>query len=325
MINVTKDIYYQKEYASLYLNKGETIFEFTFQEGDFYLYNLAIKRPINEIAGKKLDTIYYDLETAYGYGGLSCNTIDKTFVEKALSAYSEKCREEKIIAEFSRFHPFNNFTIEQKDFFNFIVADRPTVYVNTRKNKEERWATYPSKVRTILRKCERELRLEKTEDVQPFINLYKQTMDRNSADEYYYFDEYYFKSLMKLEGVELYNVYQEENLVSSSFFLFSNSLGHYHLSANNYAFRKYNANYFILDQIFTVAKQKGVSCFHLGGGRSNQENDTLLGFKRKFSSLIKDFYIAGKIFNQEIYQHYIKVWEDLNPDKDVRYFLKYRL
>ena len=48
-MNLLDDIYYQKEYISLYLKEGEEIFEFNYTEGDFFFINLAIKRPIKKI------------------------------------------------------------------------------------------------------------------------------------------------------------------------------------------------------------------------------------------------------------------------------------
>ncbi len=323
--DLIKDIYYLKPYVALYLKEGESIFEFEYKKGDYVFYNIAIKRLINQISEKKINDKYYDLETAYGYGGVFCNTNNQDFISEALNQYEQECLNQNIIAEFVRFHPFNDFHKENYSYFDFIVNDRPTVYVDTTTNKDQRWSSYTSKLRTILRKCERELRVEKSENIKLFLDLYYKTMDRNNATNYYYFDNHYFEDLLKLKGVELYNVYKDDVVVSSSFFMFNSEFGHYHLSANNYEYRKYNANYFILDNIFDIAHKKGVKYFHLGGGRTNEEKDSLLVFKRKFSSLYKEFYIAGKVFDQDKYREYIKIWEELNPNNNIKYFLKYRM
>ena len=122
----------------------------------------------------------------------------------------------------------------------------------------------------------------------------------------------------------MFEVLQDGKVISASFVLFGEELGHYHLSANDYENRKFNANYFILDSIFDIAHQKGIKQFHLGGGRTNAEDDSLLIFKSKFSAEKKNFYIAGKIFNKKKYQEYIKIWES-QSSTNVNYFLKYRL
>jgi methionyl-tRNA formyltransferase len=97
-INLLHDIYYKKKYVALYLKDGDSIFKFKYQEDNNIFYNIAIKRPILKIGNVRLDDIYYDLETAYGYGGFytNCNEID--FIKKAMSSYTQRCKEEKIIA-----------------------------------------------------------------------------------------------------------------------------------------------------------------------------------------------------------------------------------
>jgi len=323
-MNLLTDIYYSKEYISLYLKEDEEVFEFEYKENDFIFYNIAIKRQIVKIVNQIINDGYFDLETAYDYGGFYLNTEDEEFLEKAFEKYNNKCEEEKIIAEFIRFHTFNNFPLKYSKFLDMNIYDRDVVYIDLLLSKEERWNTYSSNTRNILRKCEKELTFMKSNNLDKFIELYEKTMDKNNAGDFYYFPKDYYKQLLENNDIELYEVQREDEVISSAFFMFSGEFGHYHLSANNYDMRQYNANYFILDQIFEIAKQKNKKYFHLGGGTTNQKDDTLLKFKQKFSKLSKLFYISGKIYNDEIYSKYKKIWEEQSQE-DVRYFLKYRL
>ena len=127
-------------------------------------------------------------------------------------------------------------------------------------------------------------------------------MKKNNANNFYFFPKKYYEQLLKNKNIELYTVKKDNILCSAGIFMFGYNFAHYHLSANNYDMRKYNANYFLLDNIFELAKHKGKKFFLLGGGRTNDKNDSLLKFKLKFSSLTKPFYIAGKIYNMEIYK-----------------------
>jgi lipid II:glycine glycyltransferase (peptidoglycan interpeptide bridge formation enzyme) len=322
--NLLEDIYYKKEYISLYLKPNEEIFEFKYEEDSNVFYNVSIKRAIEKIGNIKLDSKYYDLESVYGYGGIYSNTDDENFINKALALYRNRCKEENIISEFTRFHPFNTTHTLLNDYFDFIAHDRDTVYVDASLSKDERWKYYSSNTRNILRRCYKDLVLRKTTDIESFITLYRATMEKNSAEEFYYFDKEYFKNLLLLDNAELYEVLYEDKVISGSFFIFGEDFGHYHLSANDYEYKKHNANYFILDSIFDISREKGKRIFHLGGGRCNDKDDALLKFKQKFSPLTKEFYIAGKIYNKEIYDRYVKMWES-QTDKDIRYFLKYRL
>jgi len=323
-MNLLNDIYYSKEYISLYLKENEEIFEFEYKEDNFIFYNIAIKRPITKIGNIDIGDGYFDLETAYGYGGFYLNTNNQEFVKNALGKYEQYCLEKKIIAEFIRFHPWNTFPQEQKEFLDMNSYDRDVVYVDLSLSKEKRWKNYASNTRNILRKCEKELVFQKSDNIEAFIELYEKTMEKNNATDFYYFSKEYYEQLINNENIKLYEIRQDGKIISMAFFMFRDEIGHYHLSANDYEMRRYNANYFILDQIFEIAKNKGKRYFLLGGGTTTDINDSLLKFKQKFSSLTKPFYISGKIYNNEIYSKYKQVWEQQSKE-EIKYFLKYRL
>lgn len=323
-IDLLKDIYYLKAYVSLYLHNNHQLFEFEYRDGEKLFYNISIKKQILKIGNLKVEDGFYDLETPYGYGGIYSNTDDKEFLNIALALYEDKCKEENVIAEFSRFHVFNNTPFLLGNFFDMNIYDRDVIYVDLAPSKKEQWCTYSSNVRNILRKCEKELTFSTSDDLSGFIELYHKTMDKNNADSFYYFDDTYFENLFDLDNVELYDVKYGDILVSSSLVMFSDNFGHYHLSANNYEYAKYNANYFMLDSIFDFAKKRGKRYFILGGGRTNLCNDSLLKFKQKFSPLSKPFHITGKIYNNDVYKKYVALWES-QTTYDVKYFLKYRL
>lgn len=323
-MNLLNDIYYSKEYISLYLKENEELFVYQYKEDNFIFYNVAIKRPITKIGNEDIGDGYFDLETAYGYGGFYTNTQDEAFIAKALYKYEEKCKNEKIIAEFIRFHTFNEFPICHSNYLDMNVYDRDVVYVDLTLSRDEKWKNYSTKTRNILRKCERELTIERSNDIEKFIELYEKTMDKNNANEFYYFPKSYFEKLMKNKDIELYEILKDGIVISNAFFMFSDEFGHYHLSANNYEMRQYNANYFILDKMFDIAQEKQKKYFILGGGTSSFKDDSLLKFKQKFSALTKPFYISGKIYNEEVYNKYKDIWEQQTV-LNLQYFLKYRL
>ena len=319
-----EDIYYQREYLELYLKKGESIFEFSYEQNESLFYSLAIKRVIKKVGNIKVSENMYDLESVYGYGGFYSSSDDKEFIKKALLSYETECKKQNIISEFIRFHPFNDTVKLLDGYFDFFHHDRDTVYVDCTVSKELRWATYSCNTRNVLRRCEEELTFTRSNDIESFIELYEATMQKNEADDFYFFEREYFEKLLSLEGIALYNVMYKEKIIASAFFMFSQEFGHYHLSANNYEYKKQNANYYILDSIFNLATQKGIKTFHLGGGRTNADKDSLLKFKQKFSKQTKPFYIAGKVYNKELYDRYTALWEE-QSSQNIAYFLKYRL
>jgi UDP-N-acetylbacillosamine alanyltransferase len=321
--NLLNDVYYNKDYISLYLKKNESIFEFKLNEGSNFFYNISIKRPINQIGSVVMEDGYFDLESAYGYGGYYTNSQDKEFIRRALEAYKKKCIKERIVAEFIRFHPFNTFPISNASTLNFCTYDRDVVYVDLSLTKDERWSAYSKKTRNLLRHCDRQLSFGKSGSLSDFSKLYSQTMQRNNAQDFYYFGDEYYQDIAKKLLASLFSVSVNKRIVSSGFFMFSDIFAHYHLSANDYEMRHYNANYYLLDQLFEEAKGLGKSFFLLGGGVTPCETDSLLRFKKKFSKLTKKFYIGGNIYDLDIYNKYNKIW-DSQAQVTSPYFLKYR-
>lgn len=319
------DIYYQPDYARLYVQPGESLFSFEYREGDAVFVNLAIKRPITQIGSKVCKKIWYDLETPYGYGGFYSTCDDPEFIEAALAAYRKRCEEERIIAEFIRFQPFNPFPVKNLGVFDLLIEDRDVVVIDLLQSAEKRWSQYGSTTRNTLRKCARKLTFEPSDNLEKFENLYAKTMARNDADDFYYFDRAYYEGLLALDGVRLYQVSVDAQVISMAFFMVGEGLAHYHLSANDPEYFKLNGNYFMLDQAFEEAKRQGAHSFMLGGGRSPDPEDSLLHFKKKFSRQTRSFYIAGLIHNQSVYNDYVAQWETQHPKSQIRYFLKYRL
>ena len=324
-IDLFRDPYFDPDYAALYLGEGESLFRFEYAKGGERFTNLSIKRPIRRIGDVAVEEGWYDLESAYGYGGYLTTSLDEAFLSEALAAYASHCRKERIVAEFIRFHPFIPYTAELRGFFDFFIEDRPTVSVDTTLDKEARWQTYTSKVRRKLRKCQRDLTFFESDDIDTFHALYTETMRRNDAPAFYFFSKAYFQRLLERPYTRLFAVRDEEEIVSMSFALFGPDIAHAHLSANRSEKMRLNGNYWLFDNLFDKAREAGCRYAFVGGGRTNTPDDSLLRFKRQFGSLELPFHIAGKVFDAERYARYNRIWEERYPQKSVKYFLKYRL
>jgi hypothetical protein len=326
--NFLEDVYYSKEYISLYLKDDEEIFEFEYKEDDFIFFTIAIKRPITKIGNQIIDDGYYDLETAYGYGGFYVNTENEEFLKKAFEKYNKKCLEENIIAEFIRFHPFNNFPLHHSKFLDFNVHDRDTVYVNLQNEYELIQNLYASSLKRNINKAKKlELNFKaediNAETIKAFIDLYNLTMQKNNASDFYFFDQVYFENLFNLKNVELYSVVYNDKIINMVIMFNSNGVLYYHLGSTHPEYYSLNANPYIFDNIIRSFSQKN-SFLYFGGGTTSASDDSLLKFKQKFSSLRKPFYIGGKIYNDEIYNKYKTIWKEQSK-QDIKYFLKYRL
>jgi hypothetical protein len=320
-LNLVDDVYYSRDYVSLFLKNKDEVFDFEYNSGDKFFLNKTIKRPIEKIGNINVEDGYFDLETAYGYGGFYTNSDDTKFIEKALDEYRVKCLEENIIAEFMRFHPFNNFPINFNKYLDFNLNDREIVVVRL---ENDILSSYTSKVRNTIKRAAEKVTFKESDNYNEFLRLYEITMKKNKADDFYFFDEFFFKKLMALDSVKLYEVIYDNKIISMGFFMFGSDLVHYHLSANTEEAYRLNSNYTLLNNLFGLAKQMNKKYVILGGGTTSMEDDPLLKFKKKFSKNTMPFYISGKIYNKEVYNKYNALWLK-QSDKDMNYFLKYRL
>jgi hypothetical protein len=313
--------YLTDDYISLYLNQSSTIFKFQYIEGDNFFINKAIKKPITKIGNKCISDGFYDLETAYGYGGWYSNCKESEFINNALEAYKLRCTKEKIISEFIRFHPDNLFPNQHFNIMDFLSNSGDIVIVDL---INDPLASFSKKVRYVVRSATNTLDINQSYDIDAFIKLYKKTMRKNKAGDFYFFDDSYFEELMKIDSIELYEVKYKDKIVSMGIFIFDKEIAYYHLSANSQESYKLNANYFLLNQIFYLAKDRGVKSFILGGGAGSSPEDGLLRFKKKFSSNVTPFNIGGMIHNEEIYEKYGRIWSEQYPQDRSELFLHYR-
>jgi len=320
-LNLLEDIYYSDDYISLYVKEGEELFNFRYEEENKILINKTIKRPIIAIGNIMIDDGFYDLETAYGYGGFYTNSSDNDFLTKAFCAYEKKCKDENIIAEFIRFHPFNTFPLLHSNYLDFNTYDRDIVVVDL---SEDILSAYRSKVRNTIKQAYSKVEVKESNNLDTFMLLYQKTMQKNNASEFYFFKQSLFDKLYNIDNVSLYEVIFDNEIVAMGFFMEGKDFMHYHLSANSDMSYKLNANYALLYALSEIAKKKKKKYFILGGGATPSSDDALLKFKKKFSNKIKPFYIAGKIYNKDVYDRYIKLWEEQSQE-DIKYFSKYRL
>ena len=153
-------------------------------------------------------------------------------------------------------------------------------------------------------------------------------MDKLSADDFYYFDQSYYGNFKKsLTNSFIGAVSYEGNIISAAIFMYEGPFGHYHLSGSNKEYLKLSPNNYMLWNAAIELKKRGVRTFHLGGGTTSSESDSLFCFKSRFSKHSFQFCLGKMIFNDQIYQALCKDWESKNPDKSENYrhfLLKYK-
>ena len=310
------DIYYSEEYVKLYESEYGKAFCAVYEDNENILLMPFIRKEIDG---------YYDFETAYGYGGPIANTTDGQWIDEALDALKDLFLRERYVCGFIRFHPLLNNAEICKNHFP-VLFDRNTVAINTEEEPESIWQNQiTSKNRNMIRKAERNDLIYSAEydfaSMDDFIKLYNATMERLNAEEFYFFDENYYKSFLeKFKGrAFLGTIRKDDELICAAIFMYSNEYGHYHLEGSNHAFSNMAANNLLLWKTADEFHKLGIKEFHLGGGYNSAPDNSLLKFKKSFSDNMKDFYIGKWIFNEEKYEELKKRWSEDNPDKVEKY------
>lgn len=307
-----KDIYYYEEYVKLYESQDSQAKCIVCRENDNILIMPFIRKEIDS---------YYDFETAYGYGGPIVNTECHEWVDNALVAAETFFSENRYVCGFIRFHSL----LDNAKYCTskiYTIFDRETVAIKTDETEDGIWTNQIiSKNRNMIRKAEKNGLIYTAEydfeSLPDFIRLYNATMQRLDAEEFYFFDERYYKEFVdKFKGKAfLGTVKKDGELICGALFMYSKDYGHYHLEGSNYEYSKLAANNLLLWKTALEFNRLGVKQFHLGGGYNSEPDNSLLKFKKSFSNNMHKFYIGKWIFNQEKYNQLKTEWMLNNPEK----------
>lgn len=310
-----RDVYFTEEYVKLYENETEKARCIVCRDGGQVMLLPVLLRAF-EFDGKTR----YDFETAYGYGGPASNCDDATFRAEAWRSMKEYCAQEGFVAGFYRFHPLMD-NHQSFETVGELIADRKTVAINLDQSLAEVWSNeIHSKNRNVIRKAERQgcrfIVDEGYNHLDDFKRLYASTMDKLSADLFYYFSEDYYRKLCDtVEHSFLGYVEHEGRIVSAAIFMYSGRYGHYHLSGSDKEYLWLSPNNFMLWEAAKELQNRGVEIFHLGGGTNNDEENSLFLFKHRFSKETRQFYIGKQVFNDAVYEAVCEDWERKNSDK----------
>ncbi|MCB2219437.1 MAG: GNAT family N-acetyltransferase [Bacteroidetes bacterium] len=327
-----QDIYFTPEYYSLYENYGDGKAQcFVFEkDGELALYPFLLN-TVNAL-GYDLDKEYFDIQGAYGYNGVVASSNEKDFIESFFNSFNQYCKEENIVAEFTRFHPLiNNKSFSEK--YLQVVYDRNTIYIDLNNNYENIFKNFQTTTRKQIKRAINRYHIKikvfenDINQLNLFTEIYHETMDRVQSVPYLYFNKAYFKSLIESTKNVCFVAYYESKPIASILAFFNQYYIHGHLGGALTDYLYMSPNSLLYSEMIKFGQSKGCHFFHVGGGTTSEENDPLLQFKMNFSNNTLDFYIGKKIYNKEVYKLIVAQWENKYPkkvDKYENFVLKYR-
>jgi len=295
------DFYHTYDYHKFSLDNDEKAVLLVYR---FLVSIIAIPLVIRPI----IDSEYFDATSVYGYPGPISKNIPEDFDNSHLKLELDKYfQKHNIIAAFSRLNPYIQ---DQKNIlFNIgeCVDKSAVVSINLTNDLETQRQGYQRRIKTQINKARRLCNIVKAtskEDIDTFINIYYENMDRVGAKDHYYFNKTYFYNFLKSRdfNTDLLLAITKDTgeVIAGVIFVKTHNIVQYHLAGTKSDFLTLNPVKILIDEMRLIATQEGLDYLNLGGGLGSTE-DSLLRFKMSFSKELKTFCIWKYIVNDEVY------------------------
>jgi lipid II:glycine glycyltransferase (peptidoglycan interpeptide bridge formation enzyme) len=296
------DFYHTYDYHVLSKRENEKSVLLVYRDKETLI---AIPFVIRPIAG----TEHFDITSVYGYAGPISKNISIDFNHSLfLLELNKYFKTQKIVSVFSRLNPYID---HQKDILKNIgdCQDMSAVVaINLTNDLETQRKGYQRRIKSQINKARRLCNIvsAKTKDeIDSFIDIYYENMDRLNAEDSYYFDRDYFYNFLKSENFEsnllLVKTKDSNEVIAGVIFVKTKDIVQYHLSSTKSEFLNITPVKILIDEMRLIATAEGYKYLNLGGGLGSKE-DSLLRFKMSFSKELKTFCIWKYIVNPEIYK-----------------------
>lgn len=304
------DVFYLPEYVEAFKMHGDgEPMLFYYNDGKTKAMNVIMKRDIAKtdfFKDKIEENKYFDVTSPYGYGGVIIEGKDYKKVNKA---YAKYCKKNNIVSEFVRFHLLENY---EKKYNGKVENIKHNIIRKLDINPEDMLMDFEHKVRKNIKKANRNgLKIQidtEGETLEDFLKIYYSTMDRNNAEEGYYFKREFFEKLNEMkDNVVYFNVLYENKVISTELVIYSPSNCYSYLGGTLSEYFNLRPNDFLKYEIIKWAYNKGIKNFILGGGYG-KEDDGIYKYKKSFApNGVYDFYIGKNIFNKRIYKKLVNI------------------
>lgn len=323
------DIYFDIHYGKLYedIENGK-IEKFVFENELGRIEHMFIKRKIPI----KIDnSIWFDLITPYGYGGPIIKQYPEkksmnSFLTQFINSFNEYCKKNNIVSEFVRFHPIIKNHIDFSTHYETLYI-RDTVGTNLKDFNDPIKSEFSKSCKKNIRKAINNglsyKVIKNPSNLDNFKKIYFSTMNRNNAEDYYYFTDNYFKKCLTYfrQNLILVQVLFEDMIIGMGLYFYYKDIIHIHLSGTMTEYLSLNPAYMLKYAITQWAIDNGFHLIHHGGGRTNDPNDGLYLFKKQFGKNTSfKFFIGKKIYNHDIYNKL----SNINNNNNTNFFPAYR-
>lgn len=319
------DVYYLSGYVKAFMIHGDGDPQLLYYEADGLRAVYVYMKRKTSIEG------YYDSVTPYGYGGvLFEGDTSGDNLKVFWKAYLDKMQEEGVVDNFVRYHPVLANAVPMKAISNVIDLGKTVAFDLS--SPDVIWENIISKNRNMIRKAEKNgIEIHHGKELSLFAEfkrIYNATMEKDHAEEYYFFGDAFYESIHRdlHDNYEMFYAVLNGEIIAMSIMLFANDQMHYHLSGSLVEYRNLAPSNLLLYKAALWGCEHGYKTFHLGGGVGSGE-DNLYKFKAAFNRNSNyQFSIGKEIFDQEKYEELValRVSNDPTFDKTSKFFPLYR-
>lgn len=318
------DVYYLSGYVKAFQLHGDGEPLLFYGEADGVRgINVVMKRDIAadpHFAGSLPADTYFDFATPYGYGGwLLEGDGDPAPI---FETYREWCKEHGIVSEFVRFSLFSS---SRERYYGEVIPRTNNVVRALDRPMDEMLMDFEHKVRKNLKKAEAsglEIRIDTAgDDLTDFLRIYRATMDRNHAENEYYFSEEFYRQINTMNGHFAYfHVLYQGMVISTELVLMGTDTMYSYLGGTDEEYFAHRPNDFLKYHIIRWGFEHGYRQFVLGGGYG--ADDGIFRYKKSFAPEgIVRFYTGQAVFDSTAYDALCALRTDL-PDSG--FFPRYR-
>lgn len=275
-----------------------------------------ILRPIPEDLGAP--AAWSDAFSPYGYScPLLINSTGADVLPNLISALLEAARYQQIVSIFVRLHPLLGIPAKEWAHMGEIVDHGNIIYIDLSPGYDFIFSEMRKNHRidiTKLRKLGYRIEINAWQYFDDFVNIYRQSMQRKAAGNYYFFSKDYFEELRIgniRHNVKFVSILApDQTLACGGIVGAGGDIVTYHLGATSADHLKHAPSKLFFDEIIQWACQNGYQYALLGGGLG-ASNDSLYHFKTGFSKLTAPFHSLRTIVDKEKYNALIGRWQKL--------------
>jgi hypothetical protein len=252
----------------------------------------------------------FDVVSPYGYPGILLSDAgrDASFAAEGLAAFRSTLSARNVCSAFLRMHPILGSDFTTLFAPEVFSAAYETVAVDLQQSDADLLKQVREGHRRTYKKClglGYTARIVSLADViEPFVDLYEQTMNRVHATDIYYFDNEYFLGLAHSPGVHCCVIESQSTIAAACIFFECDGIVTAHLGGTRTEFLSKSPFVMAMIEAIFWAKSRGNRWLNLGGGVGGRF-DPLFHFKSGFADTRFQFLTSSLIIDESKYQQLV--------------------